>query len=65
MSCQLNYGKNVVSELLKDLFDEFKEKQTKEAKFAYQIDKSECGLQVNYMNKKQYFFTSILKFIFH
>lgn len=33
------------SDLLRDLFDEFEAKQTKEAKFAYQIDKAECDLQ--------------------
>lgn len=33
------------SDLLKDLFEEFENKETKEAKFAYQIDKAECDLQ--------------------
>lgn len=33
------------SDLLKNLFEEFELKETKEAKFAYQIDKAECDLQ--------------------
>lgn len=33
------------SNLLKNLFEEFENKKTKEAKFAYQIDKTECDLQ--------------------
>ena len=32
-------------ELIRDLFLEFEEKKTKEAQFAYQIDKAECDLQ--------------------
>ena len=32
-------------ELIRDLFLEFEEKKTKEAEFAYQIDKAECDLQ--------------------
>lgn len=48
------YEKEVVKELLKiipnsklleELFDEFEARETKEAKFAYQIDKAECDLQ--------------------
>ena len=31
--------------LIRDLFIEFEDKKTKEAQFAYQIDKAECDLQ--------------------
>jgi len=52
------------SKLIKDLFYEFEAQQTKEAKFAFQIDKAECDLQARLYEQEGCFLKSHSKFDF-
>ena len=52
------------SEILKELFLEFETRETKEAKFAYQIDKAECDLQARLYEQEGAFSNNYLKFLF-
>ncbi len=52
------------SKLIKELFYEFKAKQTPEAKFAYQVDKLECDLQARLYEQEGCFLKGYAKFDF-
>lgn len=52
------------SKLIKELFYEFEAKQTSEAKFAYQVDKSECDLQARLYEQEGCFLKGYSKFDF-
>lgn len=52
------------SKLIKELFYEFEAKETPEAKFAYQIDKSECDLQARLYEQEGCFLKGYQKFDF-
>ncbi len=52
------------SNLLQELFEEFESKKTKEAQFAYQIDKAECDLQARLYEQDNSFIKSYQKYSF-
>ena len=52
------------SDLLKKLFLEFEARETKESKFAYQIDKAECDLQARLYEQEGAFSNNYLKYLF-
>lgn len=52
------------SELLRNLFTEFETRETKEAKFAYQIDKAECDLQARLYEQEGAFIENYQKYSF-
>lgn len=52
------------SNLLQKLFEEFESKKTKEAQFAYQIDKAECDLQARLYEQDNSFIKNYQKYSF-
>lgn len=73
-SCEKeSYEHKVVSQLLKlipngkfieELYNEFEAKETKEARFAYQIDKAECDLQARLYEQEGSFEHEYEKYLF-
>lgn len=52
------------SDILRELFNEFETRETKEAKFAYQIDKAECDLQARLYEQEGAFSKNYPKYSF-